>query len=188
MRRVLPLGSAVLAAALLLGGCGLLPGAPVIPTPAPPGQTDTPAGEAPAGWETLEHCDGAPEHSPWVWVDGFPAAEFDASRAVPDCGDIWLQDDGETFAGIASFEISAAQLDEFGAALEGSGYQLLFDDFVPGTPAEGQTYYGARDFYLDGVYEGDFTRLAIEIYPSKVNPEQWTAYIDYLSPETRALG
>jgi len=186
MRRVLPLGSVALAAALLLGGCGLLPSAPVIPTPAPPGQTDTPTTDAPAGWEALTHCDGAPEE-PWVWVDGFPAAEFDASGAVADCGDIWPQEDGDTFAGIASYEISVEQLDAFGAELEASGYQKLFDDFVPGTPAPGESYYGARDYYLDGVYEGDFTRLAIEIYPSHTDPENWTAYVDYLSPETRQL-
>ena len=186
MRPVLPLGSLALAAALLLGGCGLVPGAPAIPTPAPPEQTDTPTTGAPAGWEALPHCEDAPD-VPWVWVDGFPAAEFDASRAVPDCGDVWPQADGETFVGIASYEISTAQLNEFGAALEASGYEKLFDDFVPGTPS-GETYYGARDYYLYGVFEGAFTRLAVEIYPSHVNPEQWTAFIDYLSPETRLLG
>ncbi len=186
MRRVLPLGMAALAAALLLGGCGLLPAVPAPPAPAPTGQTDAPVNGAPAGWETLPHCEGAPEE-PWIWVDGFPAEEFDASGAVADCGDIWPQDDGDTFAGIASYEISVEQLDAFGTALEASGYQKLFDDFVPGTPS-GESYYGARDYYLDGVSDGGFTRLAIEIYPSHSDPAQWTAYVDYLSPGTRALG
>jgi hypothetical protein len=184
MRRALPLGSAALAAALLLGGCTLLPTVPSGPTSGPT-ETDEPTTGAPAGWETFTHCDGAPEE-PWVWVDGFPADEFDASGAAVDCGDTWPQDDGETFLNVTSYQMSVDELEAFGAALEASGYEKLFDNFVPGTPS-GESYYGARDYYLDGVSDGPFTRLAIEIYPFDDAESAWTAYIDYLSPETRQL-
>ncbi len=47
---------------------------------------------------------------------------------------------------------------------------------------------GARDYYLPtGISEGEFTRLAIELYGNGTDPASYTAYIDYLSPETRAL-
>jgi hypothetical protein len=185
MRGVLGLGSVAVAAALLLGGCSLLtPPTTGDPTSAPPA-TEEPTTGPPAGWESFTHCDGAPEE-PWVWVDGFPAAEFDASGATVDCGDTWPRDDGDTFVNITSFEMSLEQLDAFGAALEASGYQKLFDDFTPGTPS-GESYYGARDYYLDGVSDGAFTRVAIEIYPAVTGTDDWTAYIDYLSPETRTL-
>jgi hypothetical protein len=184
MRRVLTLGSVAIAAALVLGGCGLLP-TPTVDPPQTEAPTDTPTTGAPAGFEEFEHCEGAPEE-PWVWVDGFPADEFTASGATADCGDTWPQDDGENFVNITAYAMTLEQRDAFGAALEASGYQKLFDDFVPGTPS-GQSYYGARDYYLDGISDGDFTRLAIEIYPSTVDTAQWTAYIDYLSPETRNL-
>jgi hypothetical protein len=185
MRRALSLGSVALAAALMLGGCGLLPSTPTIDPPQTESPTDAPPAGAPAGFEEFPHCDGAPEE-PWVWVDGFPAAEFDSSGATADCGDTWPQDDGDTFLNITSYAMSVEQLDAFGAALEASGYQKLFDDFVPGTPS-GESYYGARDYYLDGISDGDFTRLAIEIYPSTADASMWTAYIDYLSPATRRL-
>ncbi len=188
MRRIIPLGSAVLAAALLLGGCGLLPSVPTIDPPAtesPSDPSDAPTTGAPAGFEEFAHCDGAPE-VPWAWVDGFPAAEFNASGAIADCGDTWPQDDGDTFLNITSYAMSSQQIDDFGAALEDSGYELLFDNFIPGTPS-GEAYYGARDFYLDGISDGAFTRLAIEIYPASDDNTLWTAYIDYLSPLTRQL-
>ncbi|HWM33442.1 MAG TPA: hypothetical protein VNR36_04300 [Pseudolysinimonas sp.] len=174
------------AAAVLLAGCALL--TPLAPQQPPQPQTDppaTPAAGAPAGWEELPHCDGAPEE-PWTWVDGFPAAEFEASGASADCGDVWVQDDGETFLNLTSYEMTLEQLDAFGGALEGSGYEKLFDDFTPGTPS-GESYYGARDYYLDGEYQHAFTRLAIEIYPSHSADGAWTAYIDFLSPLTRRL-
>jgi hypothetical protein len=182
MRRVVSVGSAALAAALLLGGCGLLPigGGP---TPAPPA-TVAPTGP-PAGWDTFTHCDGAPEN-PWVWVDGFPADAFDSTGATVDCGDTWPEDDGNTFVNITAYKLTLDQLNAFGTALEASGYEKLFDDFDPATPS-GESYYGARDYYLDGVSDGDFTRVAIEIYPTVTGSDFWTAYIDYLSPETRKL-
>jgi hypothetical protein len=190
MRRIPTLLTAV-AAALLLAGCGLL--TPVLPqAPQQPqtpqqqsGDPGAPDGDAPAGWAELAHCEGAPEE-PWTWVDGFPAAEFDASGATADCGDLWRQGDGETFLNVTSYEISLDELDAFGDALVASGYEKLFDDFVPGTPS-GESYYGARDYYLDGEHEHDFTRLAIEIYPSHTDDDKWTAYIDFLSPLTRQL-
>jgi hypothetical protein len=186
MRRPVPSVLIGASAALLLAGCGLLPTVvPPASDPAGPQATDAPAGEAPAGWAEFPQCEGGPGED-WVWVDGFPSDEFETAVGAPDCGDTWLQDDGETFLNITDYEITVDQLDAFGAALEASGYQKLFDDFVPGTPS-GEEYYGARDYYLDGDYEGDFTRLAIEIYPSHSDPEQWTAYIDYLSPLTRQL-
>ncbi|MEO5920684.1 MAG: hypothetical protein ABIQ01_06015 [Pseudolysinimonas sp.] len=184
MNRILSLGSMAVAAAIILGGCSLLPSVPTIDPPQTESPTAAPTGP-PAGFEELAHCDGAPE-TPWVWVDGFPAAEFEASGATADCGDTWPQDDGETFVNITAYAMTVEQLDAFGAALEASGYEKLFDDFTPGTPS-GESYYGARDYYLDGVSDGAFTRLAIEIYPTDASETTWTAYIDYLSPETRAL-
>jgi hypothetical protein len=167
---------------LLLSGCVLFP---LVPQPAPP-ENDRPPAEGPAGWAVLPHCVGGPNDD-WVWVDGFPNEEFDASGATADCGDTWVESDGESFVDVTDLEITTEQLDALGAALEASGYENLFDDFVPGTPAPGEDYYGARDYYLDGIADGDFTRLAIEIYPSHTDPSQWTAYMDFLSPLTRKL-
>ena len=182
MRRTLTL-MITAAVAMLLTGCSLL--LPVLPQDPPTAEPTTPSAGAPAGWDQLVHCDGAPEEA-WVWVEGFPAAEFDASGATPDCGDVWREDDGETFLNVTSYEMSLEQLDAFGDELIAAGYEKLFDDFVPGTPS-GDTYYGARDYYLDGEYEHAFTRVAVEIYPSHTDENAWTAYIDYLSPLTRAL-
>ena len=168
-------------ALLLLSGCF----GPLLPLP--PTQTDGPTSGAPAGWSEFEHCDGAPE-DPWVWVDGFPADAFEAAGVEPFCGDTWIEDDGENFVNVTNGAVTEADLDAIGTALEGMGYQALVDDFVP--VAEGATpaYVGARDYYLAGDFEGDFTRLAIEIY-SNGGPgtPTYVAYFDYLSPLTRAL-
>jgi len=177
-------GAAVAVAAgalLVLSGCF----APIVQTP--PTQTDEPTGGAPAGWAEFEHCDGAPE-DPWVWVDGFPSEAFEAAGVVPVCGDTWIEDDGENFVNVTHGAVTEADIDAIGAALEGMGYQALVDDFVP--VAEGATpeYVGARDYYLDGDFEGDFTRLAIEIYSNGgAGTPTYVAYFDYLSPLTRAL-
>lgn len=120
-------------------------------------------------------------------VDGFPTSQLERSGIVPNCGDIWTRENGERFANLTSLETTEAQLNDFGAELEASGYSKLYDDFAPAAPGPPAVLVGARDYYLDGVHTGDFTRVAIEIYANGKNPQTYTAFIDFLSPETQAL-
>ena len=169
----------------LLTGCF-----PLLPTGGTGGtggtvETDGPtgSGDAPDGWATFANCDGGPNVD-WVWVDGFPAEAFEQSGVDPVCGDVWPQPDGETFLGVAHYGLTAADLDAFETAILAAGYVRLWDDFDPTVE---QDYAGARDYYLDGVGDGDFTRLAVEIYANPLD-DAFTGYFDYLSPLTRDLG
>lgn len=169
----------LLPAVALLTGCTILAEDPV---PRPSAST----GAESSGWEQFPHCPEGPQ-TDWVLVDGFPAAELEGAGIVPDCGDTWARDNGEHFVNVTALEATEEQLDDLGEWLERSGYVELFDDFVPALPGPPAALAGARDFYLDGVHDGDFTRVAIEIYSNGVDPQTYTAFIDYLSPETRAL-
>jgi hypothetical protein len=172
------------ALAATLGACSLL--APAVPTTSTHQQdpSDSPQSGPPAGWASFDNCEGGPGVD-WAWIDGFPADEFDSTGATADCGDTWPEDDGNTFIDVTAYAMTTDQIDEFGSALEASGYEKLVEDFDPTTPS-GESYYGARDYYLDGISDGDFTRLAMEIYPG-AEAATWVVYIDYLSPLTRQL-
>jgi hypothetical protein len=177
-------GAAVTAGAvavLALSGC-FLPMSPVSPT-----GTGDPVVEAPAGWAEFPHCEDAPDDA-WVWIDGFPAEAFEAAGVEVECGDTWIEDDGENFLNVTSYSVTEADLDALGAQLEALGYELLVDEFVPVAENAVRDYAGARDYYLRGAFEGDFTRMAIEIYANGgAGTPTYVAYFDYLSPLTREL-
>jgi hypothetical protein len=167
---LLPLG-------VLLAGCTLVAGEP----------TETPvASSSDFSWDAFPHCPGGPE-TDWVRVAGFPTAEIEATEIRPDCGDTWTTDGGEHFTNVTALAVTDTQLDAFGVELSGSGYDKLVDDFQPADAGGPAVLVGARDYYLDGIHDGDFTRVAIEIYSNGTDPQTYTAFIDYLSPETRAL-
>ena len=172
--------SGLAAAGVALSGClyAQIPAA----TATSPGMTIVPTGD----WQELPAC-GVPGTIPWVLVDDFPVAELTGAQLSADCGDIWTGDaDGDAFAGIMVDPATQEQIDALGAALAASGYELLVDDFDPAAPS-GEAYWGARDYYLDGEYDGDFTRAALEIYPSPETDGAWTVYFDFEAPSTRAL-
>jgi len=174
MRRFMTAAAAVL---VVLGLTGCFP-----PLPQPTTTTvDGPVADAPEGWAEFPHCEGGPDED-WVWVDDFPSAAFEASELRPVCGDTWVRPDGETFLGVAHYGLTVEDLDRFGGALEAEGYVALWDDFDPTVARDSA---GARDYYLDGVGEGDFTRLAVEVYAN--GDGSYTAYFDHLSPLTRDL-
>ena len=102
----------------------------------------------------------------------------------PDCGDTWIEPDGDSFMNVTDYSLTEAQINAVTAALIESGWELKWDDFAPVTSASApRDGVGARDFYRDG----DQHKLAIEIYHNGTEPITYTAYIDYYSPETRAL-
>lgn len=174
---------AAIGMSVLLALTGCFP--PVLSAPHSAAPTATPAGSAaPSGWAQFPHCSGAP-NDPWVWVDDYPIEAFDAAGIAPICADTWVEADGETFLGVMHPHLTLDDIDALGAGLEDLGYVALVDDFDP--TAALNAYAGARDYYLDGSHGDDFTRLAIEIYVNPVGGG-FTAYIDFLSPQTRALG
>ena len=186
MRRTLPLGSAAVAAALLLGGCGLLPSTPAVDPPAtesPQRHADDRCARRLRG--VRRTATARPRSRGCGSTDSPPRSSTPRARrrtaATPG-----RRTTATPSSTSPRTRCRSQQLDDFGAALEASGYQKLFDNFIPGTPS-GESYYGARDYYLDGISDGDFTRLAIEIYPASDDDTLWTAYIDYLSPLTRQL-
>lgn len=143
---------------------------------------DRPVVEGPEGWTDFPSCEAGPRDD-YVWVDGFPSTELASTGIDPDCGDTWIEPDGDNFMNVTDYSLSAAQLDALEAALVASGWEKKWDDFVPATgPDRVLQSVGARDFYRDG----DTRLFAVEIYYNGSN--SYTAYLDYHSPETRALG
>lgn len=185
MSRITRVGAFVIAGAAVLALAGCLP----LPFPQlPPAENDRDPVEGPAGWTEFEHCPAGPNDD-WVWVEGFPVEAFEAARIEPECGDTWLQDDGDHFVNVTEFTFTEESLDAFGTALEDLGYEQLWDDFAPAEPGDPNDGVGARDYYLDGVHEGpDVELLAIELYYNGDDPVTYTGFIDYHAPSTRALG
>ncbi len=144
---------------------------------------DRPVVDGPAGWEEFPSCEGGPRDD-YVWVDGLPNQELTAAGVVPDCGDTWIEEDGDNFMNVTDYSLTEQEIDAIGAALEASGWEKKWDDFAPVESASAPPVgVGARDYYRDG----DTLLLAIEIYHNGTNPISYTAYIDYHSPLTRAL-
>ena len=170
---------------MLLAGCFpsipiIVPGTSIVPEDA-----NTDAGN----WQTLPHCGGAPDH-PWVLVQDFPVDALRAADVVAACGDVWLKDDGRHFVDVTDRSVTDADFARIDEELTAAGYVKLWDDFKPAVPgrtaADG---VGARDYYLRGEHGGvDETKLAIEIYYNGTDPVSYTAFIDFSSPSTRALG
>ncbi|UNK69639.1 hypothetical protein [Microbacterium sp. H1-D42] len=144
-----------------------------------------PASTADGNWSELAPCD-LEGTAPWILVEDFPTEVVDATGLVPECGDIWTDAGRPVFASIVLDRVSTAQIDSIRSALVAADYDLLVDDFDPTAPS-GDEYYGALDFYLDGVSEGDFTRVALEIYPSPSTDDAWMMFFDFESPSVRAL-
>jgi hypothetical protein len=167
-----------------LAGC-----APVVISRAPAATAPSPdlgVAQSDSPWASLPHCPGA-DRSSWQLVPDFPADALDAAGLHPTCGDVWLQDDGDTFVSIAEV-VTEGALDNLGTALEARRFVKLVDDFAPATPGVNERgAVGARDYYLEGYHDAGFTRVAIELYSNGTTPATYTAFIDYLSPSTRAL-
>ncbi|MGB4136690.1 MAG: hypothetical protein WA971_09005 [Microbacterium sp.] len=195
--RRLALATTAVALTLSLSGClyALIPepgqgSGPAPESVAPKDEATTATDEpvTPTGtvdWTSLPTCDdeGA---MPWRLLDGFPAGIVDAVGLQPGCGDIWMPPGDAAIASTGFDPVTTEAIDRLGAGLTNAGYELLFDDFDPES-ASGEEYYGARDFYLNGEYEGDYTRTSLEIYPSDSASGQWTVFLDFDSPATRAV-
>jgi hypothetical protein len=139
--------------------------------------------EGPPGWEEYPSCPTGPRDD-FVWVEGLPNDAIDSAGIRADCGDTWIESDGDSFVGVADFTVTESQLDALRDGLIDAGWQMKWDDFAPvSSPAAERGAAGARDFYIDD----DERLLAVEIYNNGTDPVSYTAYIDYHSPETRAL-
>lgn len=144
---------------------------------------DRPVAAGPEGWTEFPSCEAGPRDD-FVWVDGLPSDELTLAGIAPDCGDTWIEDDGDSFVNVTDYTLTEAQIDALGAALEASGWEKKWDDFAPvSNPAAPREGVGARDYYVDN----DTTLLAIEIYHNGTDPISYTAYIDFHSPKTRLL-
>jgi len=172
-------GSAFIA--LFLSSCVLLPSIVNEATQHGP-VNDRPAADGPEGWTEFPSCEGGPRDD-FIWVDGIPSAELDAAGIGPDCGDTWIEEDGDSFMNVTDYSLTEEQLDALGDALIASGWEKKYDDFVPATATTGQVGVGARDYYTSN----DDVKFAIEIYNNGTDPVSYTAYLDYHSPSTRAL-
>jgi hypothetical protein len=166
-----------LATGASLSSCVLLP---IVGEAAQNGPVnDRPVNAGPEGWEVFASCEGGPRDD-YVWIDGFPSTELESAGVNPDCGDTFIKSDGDSFMDVADYSLTVDQLNAIEAALVASGWEKKWDDFDP-LAASGAA--GARDFYRDN----DQRLVAIEIYRNPSSSVSFTAYIDYHSPETRAL-
>lgn len=185
MPRIRPALFGVLAATVLLAVSGCTLG----DLGQPPDPAHTAGGgdaSAPDGWASFPPCPQGPNTS-WVWVEGFPAAQLETATITPDCGDTWFRDDGKTFVDVTALHATEAQLGVLGIQLADAGYVIKVDTFVAAVPGDEAAAAGARDYYLDGITTGDFTRVAIEIYSAATDPMTYQAFIDFVSPRTRVL-
>jgi hypothetical protein len=183
MRAITRVGGllAIVSVPFLLSACLPLP-LPSIPEL----ENDREVLTGPTGWTEFPHCPAGPNDD-WIWIEGFPAEALEEAGIEPKCGDTWIEADGDSFENVTVSDLSDADLAALDAELTSAGWVKLWDDFVPAEPRAIPAPVGARDYYLDGVTDGDFTRLAIELYGNGTDPVTYIGYIDYLSPETRAL-
>jgi hypothetical protein len=129
----------------------------------------------PDGWKLFDHCAGAPDYD-YTFVEGLPYEQLEEAAIVPDCGDVWKQDDGRHFLNVTSYAVTVKQLDALRGALIDQGW----DETVSETKGD---VLVARDYYLG---DDNLTRFAIELYLNS-DGTTYTAYMDYLSPATRLL-
>jgi len=183
MRAITRVGGllALVSLPFLLSACLPIP-LPSIPEP----ENEREVVTGPAGWTEFPHCPGGPNDD-WIWIDGFPAEALENAGIEPRCGDTWIEADGDSFENVTVPDLTEAQLTALDDELATAGWEKLWDDFAPAEPGAVPAPVGARDYYLDGVTDGAFTRLAIELYSNATDPVTYIGYIDFLSPETRAL-
>ncbi len=176
--------AALVPAALSLSGCLTL----AIPENAPtPTQTDPiTAPEAPSDWSALPPCPDI-DGSPWSLTADYPIDAVESVGIIPECGDLWPDSGSGAFLSATLDPVTLGEIEALGTAIGDAGYELLVEDFDPETPST-EGYYGALDYYLAGDTSADFTRMTMEIYPSKTAEGDWIVYLDFLSPATRALG
>lgn len=172
-------GSALIAVSL--SSCVLLPS--IVDEASQHGPvSDRPVVDGPDGWTEFPSCEAGPRDD-FQWVDGIPSEELDSAGIDPDCGDTWIEQDGDSFMNVTDYSLTEEQLTSLGDALVASGWEKKYDDFVAATATTGQVGVGARDYYTSN----DDVKFAIEIYNNGTDPVSYTAYFDLHSPSTRAL-
>ena len=136
--------------------------------------------DGPVDWADLAPCDADAGALPWVLVSTFPSDEIDNADIYPFCGDAFIPADGDSFVGAVA-TVTQYEIYLLGGKLTSAGYVLVSDDFDP-TIGEGRgQYLGAREYTL-----GD-TTLVISAYDNGVRPLSLTVFLDFYSPQTRAL-
>ncbi len=184
LRRALAISLIASLALVGLSGCLFLPPISIPLTDRndddPDDSDDDPAADdelpGPEGWRAFDHCSGGPDDD-YVWVEGIPTTAIDEAGIEPSCGAVWFQDDGDHFVNVTDYEVTIEELDALRDLLLAEGWQMPVEEF------KGPDLY-ARDFYLGDDLD---TRLAIELYRNPLGGGSYTAYMDYLSPLTRAL-
>jgi hypothetical protein len=188
MRRI-RLSMTALAAVALLGltGCISLfpvpvevPGIPGDPTPV----EDDPTAPGPDGWSTLPLCPGGPEDE-WVWVEDFPVEQIEAAGLQPECGASYL-DPPPAYTSIADTAVTLDELEALRSALEGSGFELTGDTFVPAQPGDPSGLAGSWEYSLRG--SDPATVWIVNFAPGDDGPGSYYTYIDFESAATIALG
>lgn len=134
----------------------------------------------PVDWTDLDSCDDGSGGTAWVLVETFPADEIDAAGIAPFCGDTFVADDGNSFVGAVA-TITEQQIFLLGGTLVSAGYALTSDDITTGAYGGTGQYIGAREYTL-----GD-AMLVVSAYDNGVRPLSLTVFLDYYSPQTRAL-
>jgi len=134
----------------------------------------------PIDWRHLGPCGGDDEALPWVLVSTFPADEIDNADIYPFCGDAYVPSDGDSFVSAVA-TVTFYEVYLLGGKLTSAGYVLASDDFDPMTGEGSGKYVGAREYTL-----GDST-LVISAYDNGVRPLSLTVFLDFYSPQTRAL-
>ncbi|GAA2538565.1 hypothetical protein GCM10009860_19120 [Microbacterium mitrae] len=198
-RRIASLITITVSAAMLTGCVALqIPdessGGGSTPTPhtAAPTAASSPtptadASGAPAGWGSFEPC-GHEYGVDWVWVDGFPADEMDENALYPQCAEVWLMSLGATETMLTTFveNVSSASINDLGSDLIADGYIETVATFNPDLPPD-DGFYGALVYYRGSDTSPDATGIAIEVYGEDEHNDTFQIYVDYFSPETRAL-
>jgi len=135
----------------------------------------------PVDWDDLDSCDDGSGGTAWVLVDSFPADEIDAAGIAPFCGDTFVVDEGDSFVGAVA-TVSEQQIFLLGGTLVSAGYELTSDDLTTQTYDGTGQYIGAREYTLGEAV------LVVSAYDNGVRPLSLTVFLDYYSPQTRALG
>jgi hypothetical protein len=182
MRRAVMVVITAAAAAALLAGCVPLP---FLPQPPSQPQPQAPlTSEAPAGWETFEPCDTS---DAWVWVDGFPAAQFEAAGLTPECGGTYVDPDLPTYTSVADRSVTIGQLDELRSLLEADGYAETASTFEAPGPATEPGLVGTWQLERNLDDPDAYEVIYIVNFWRGGDPDALESFLDYESPGTRAL-